>query len=61
MLGTQKRRVWQSPWGYPEAIAIVGGLLLIGLVLQIAIGSFDFFLLANPVNFITGLVLFVLS
>ncbi len=56
-----KRRVWQSPWGYPESIAIVVGLLLIGLVLQIACGSFNFFLLANPVNFITGLVLFVLS
>ncbi len=61
MSGTQKRRVWQSPWGYPEAVAIVGGVLLIGLVLQIAIGSFDFFLLANPVNLLTGLVLFVLS
>lgn len=61
MVENVDKRVWQSPWGYPESIAIVAGVAVVGLVLQMAIGSFNFFLLANPVNLITGLTLFVLS
>ncbi len=61
MSSREERRVWQTPWGYPESIAVVLGVILIGLTLQFVIGSFDFFILASPVNLITGLVLFVLS
>lgn len=55
------RRVWQSPWGYTESAAIVGGVAIIGGALQLTIGSFDFFLLANPANIFAGLVIFTIS
>lgn len=55
------RKVWQSPWGYTESVAVVAGVAIIGAILQLTIGSFDFYLLSNPVNLITGLVFFVLS
>ncbi len=61
MVEQTKRKIWQQPWGYSESIAIVAGVALIGLILQISIGSFDFFLLTNPANYIAGLVLFLLS
>ncbi len=61
MSTSKQRSVWQSPWGYAESIAIVVGVAIIGVVLQLSMGSFDFFILANPVNKITGLVLFLLS
>ncbi len=56
-----KRTTWQSPWGYVESIIIVVGIISIGGVLQLTIGSFNFFLLANPVDIITGLVFFLSS
>ncbi len=56
-----KRNIWQSPWGYAESVAIVAGVVLIGLTLQLVIGPFDFFLLTNPVNIITGLVILLAS
>ncbi|MFI3331531.1 MAG: cytochrome c biogenesis protein ResB [Rikenellaceae bacterium] len=46
------RKFWQAPWGYSESFAIVIGLIIIGLALQIAVHSFDFYLLARPVNFV---------
>ncbi len=46
-----KRVIWQAPWGYPESFAIVGGLVVIGVILQFIIGSFDFYLLSSPVNY----------
>ena len=52
-----KRKSWQSPWHYAEAIAIVGALLIIGFMLQIIVGEFSFYLLAQPLNYIlTGLI-----
>ncbi|MFI3332891.1 MAG: cytochrome c biogenesis protein ResB [Rikenellaceae bacterium] len=56
-----KRNIWQSPWGYAESVAIVAGVVLISLTLQLVIGPFDFFLLTNPVNIITGLVILLVS
>lgn len=49
-----KRKMWQFPWQYKESIAFVGGLVLIGFILQFTVGHFDFFLLQSPVNLILG-------
>ncbi|MFI3248333.1 MAG: cytochrome c biogenesis protein ResB [Rikenellaceae bacterium] len=53
--------MWQIPWGYPESFVVVEGLILIGLLLQICVGSFDFYLLAQPVNYVVCGVVAVLS
>ncbi len=54
-------KIWQSNWGYPESFAIVVGVVIIGLSLQLCVGAFDFYLLANPVNYIAGLVTILVS
>ena len=55
-----KRKIWQTPWRYAEAITIVGSLLLIGFMLQIVIGEFNFYLLAKPANYIlAGVITFL--
>jgi len=46
------RKIWHTPWRYPEAIVVVGALLLIGFLLQAVVGEFSFYLLAKPVNYI---------
>ncbi|MFI3322279.1 MAG: cytochrome c biogenesis protein ResB [Rikenellaceae bacterium] len=53
--------IWQAPWGYSESFAIIGGITLIGLMLQLTVGSFDFYLLSAPINFYVGTVLTILS
>lgn len=55
-----RRSMWQMPWGYPESAAMVGGVVAVGIILQLATGPFDFYLLAKPVNLLTGAVLFLL-
>lgn len=52
---------WLAPWGYKESIAFVAGIVLVGLILQLTIGNFDFELLRYPVNVIViiGILLFV--
>lgn len=57
---TPERRFWQTPWGYPESIAIVCGVVLVGFLLQLTIGSFNFFLLAAPANYILGGIMILL-
>lgn len=57
MSNNKSRRIWQSPWGYAESIALVAGIAVIGMILQLAIGSFNFFILAKPVNKIAGLLI----
>lgn len=59
MTKINKRTMWQKPWGYPESIVVVAGTLLIGLVLQLTVGAFDFYLLAFPNNIILGSVILV--
>ncbi len=61
MSDKKDRKIWQTPWGYPESAAVVGGVVVIGMILQIVAGEFDFYLLARPVNFTIGLLLIVLS
>jgi hypothetical protein len=46
------RKLWQFPWGYPEAGLFVAGLILEGFLLQWFVGHFDFGLLHAPANFI---------
>lgn len=46
--------MWQFPWRYKESIALVFGIICIGLILQLLVGSFNFFLLASPINYILG-------
>ncbi len=55
------RKFWQTPWGYGESIAVVVGVFLVGVLLQLTLGSFDFFILANPINLFVGLALLLLS
>lgn len=54
--------MWQFPWQYKESIAFVGGIVVVGLILQIILGKFNFFLFSFPVNVILGaiVILFLL-
>lgn len=49
--------MWQIPWRYKESVALVSGIVMVGFLLQLAVGSFDFGLLKYPVNLIFGLFL----
>jgi len=51
------RKLWQFPWGYPEAALFVAGIALTGFLLQLTVGPFDFALLHGPVNLIILAVL----
>ncbi|WP_255412470.1 cytochrome c biogenesis protein ResB [Dysgonomonas sp. Marseille-P4361] len=55
-----KRNMWQFPWLYKESIAFLLGILLVSTLLQLTLGSFDFYLLHFPVNLIIGACLIVL-
>lgn len=55
-----KRSMWQFPWQYKESIAIVFGMLLVGILLQLTLGSFNFYLFHAPVNFIFGALLIMI-
>ncbi len=52
--------MWQFPWLYKESIAFLLGILLVSTLLQLTLGSFDFYLLHFPVNLIIGACLIVL-
>ncbi len=58
----KKRQFWQFPWRYKESVAFVGGIIAVGLVLQLSAGAFNFALLRWPVNIIWGgiMILFLL-
>ena len=52
------RRIWQTPWSFLESIAIVCGIVVVGFVLQLVTNSsFNFYLLASPVNYVVGVVI----
>ena len=51
------RKLWQFPWGYPESALFVAGILLVGFMLQLFVGHFDFGLLHNPANLIALAIL----
>lgn len=52
--------MWQFPWQYKESIAFVLGIILVGVLLQLSLGSFNFFLLHFPANVIVGGALIIL-
>lgn len=54
-----KRSMWQFPWQYKESIAIVIGILVVGIMLQLTLGSFNFYLLHAPLNLIVGALFIV--
>lgn len=49
------------PWGFAESIAITCGIVVVGFLLQLTVGSFNFYLLASPVNLWVGAMLVALS
>ena len=51
------RKLWQFPWGYPEAALFVTAITLAGFLLQLTIGHFDFALLHYPANLVALAVL----
>lgn len=46
-----KKTLWAAPFGWQESFLVVFGLFCIGTLLQYVIGSFNFLLLHNPVNY----------
>ena len=45
--------------GYKESVAFVGGIVIVGLLLQLFVGAFNFTLLQVPVNIILGGIMLV--
>ena len=56
----QRRKLWQLPWHYDESILITGGIIFAGFIMQLFAGSFDFYLLQSPVNYLLGAFIIVL-
>lgn len=48
----EKKKMWQSPWLYKESIVVVIGVIIIGIMLQLLCGSFNFLFLEYPSNVI---------
>lgn len=55
------RTWWQTPWGYKESIAVVGGLSFVGMLLQLTLGNFNFELLQYPVGLVAILLVIGLT
>ena len=51
--------MWAKPWRMKEGFLIGGGLLVVGLLLQLTIGPIDWDLFAAPVNYIVVALLLV--
>ncbi|NLV52298.1 MAG: hypothetical protein GXY64_03415, partial [Bacteroidales bacterium] len=52
--------MWNKPWSLKEGVAIGGGLVLVGLLLQLFAGPVDWDVFAWPVNVIVLSVLLLL-
>ena len=52
--------MWDKPWQMKEGFLIGGGLLAVGLLLQLAIGPIDWDLFAAPVHWIALALLLAL-
>lgn len=59
-MSKSSRKIWESPWGYPEGYIVALGVVLTGLLLQLAIGKLDTGLYAYPINLIIG-ALFIIG
>ena len=51
--------IWRFPWGYKGSAIFTGGVVVIGLLLQLFVGAFNFALLQWPVNAILGGIMLV--
>lgn len=51
------KKLWQFPWGYPEAALFAAGIILVGFLLQLVVGHFNFGLLHYPANLIALAIL----
>ncbi|MDL2323489.1 cytochrome c biogenesis protein ResB, partial [Bacteroidales bacterium OttesenSCG-928-A17] len=60
MKKTANRKIWQMPWGYTESIIIICGIIIVGFLLQLTTGNFNFYLLAAPVNLWIGIFIIVI-
>ncbi len=49
-MGTEKRKTWSPPWGYPEAAAVAGGAVLAGFLVEIATAGRGVTLPAAPIS-----------
>lgn len=52
-----RRKVWSRPWGYPEALLILAGLLLVGYLWQFLMGQIPTGFFTPPVSVIISLLL----
>ena len=52
--------MWSKPWSYKEGLVIGAGLLVIGILLQMAVGAINWGLFACPVNAIV-LVVYIIA
>lgn len=57
--GTEHKDWWQTPWGYKESLVVVAGFILIGWLLQLTIGDFDYEIIRFPVNIILLAAIFI--
>ena len=57
--GSSPKNWWQTPWAYKESLAIVAGFILVGWLLQLTMGDFDYEIIRFPVNIILLVVIFV--
>ncbi len=53
------KKIWQSPWRYAESISIVLGLIIVGFILQLVLGKFNFLMMGAPINLIIGAAIIV--
>lgn len=44
--------MWKKPWSFKVGTLIGGGLLAVGLLLQLTIGGIDWQLLSAPINIV---------
>lgn len=51
--------MWNKPWKFLEGTIVVAGLLLVGEMLQLTVGSINWSHMASPVNIILAVVLTV--
>ncbi|MDO9635193.1 MAG: cytochrome c biogenesis protein ResB [Paludibacter sp.] len=57
--GAEQKNWWQTPWGYKESLVVVVGFLLVGWLLQITVGEFDYDIIRFPVNIMLLAAIFV--
>ena len=52
--------MWSKPWSYKEGLVIGAGLLVIGILLQKAVGAINWSLFACPVN-VSVLMVYIIA